>query len=69
MAKMKWTSIVLDDLQTAYDYIAHDSLKYADRLPDRAGRGHGQQFGEGKTTFGQHGQHLASGICLCRLVF
>ncbi|EMR02492.1 type II toxin-antitoxin system RelE/ParE family toxin [Cesiribacter andamanensis] len=35
MAKIKWSTIALDDLRTVYDYIAQDSPIYADRLLDK----------------------------------
>ncbi len=35
MAKVKWTNVALNDLRAIYDYVAHDSPKYADRLVDK----------------------------------
>lgn len=35
MAKIKWSTLALDDLRVIHDYIAQDSPKYADRLMDK----------------------------------
>ena len=35
MAKIIWTEFAAEDLQNIYDYIAHDSVFYAERLVDQ----------------------------------
>jgi plasmid stabilization system protein ParE len=35
MAKIVWTEFATEDLQNIYDYIAHDSVFYAERFIDQ----------------------------------